>query len=260
MFSFLKRQKMQNIITLKIEKEANINLNDLSAALYSLNHLIETYSVENLNNKISLELYSVEKGSDIFNFIINYTPDLINALKAAIDNIKNIFDIIKSIKEIDNTTLKETQENKNYTKQLLNDSKNIINIAKNAKVTIINNNNCLFEITPQEYKKYIESYNTICNLKGYDNKTTIKKVYNDMIIEFYQTTNTTNKNIKHKVICNDITNKAIPSIIQDENLNKEMLENPYNYMFLVDIEIYINNQNNIKAYRIFNYKEKLEKE
>lgn len=39
-----------------------------------------------------------------------------------------------------------------------------------------------------------------------------------------------------------------------------MLENPYHYEFLVDLEVYKDENDRIKTYRAYNYKEKIAKQ
>lgn len=51
-----------------------------------------------------------------------------------------------------------------------------------------------------------------------------------------------------------------PAFIDDDRLKQEMLENPYHYEFLVDLEVYKDENDRIKTYRAYNYKEKIAKQ
>lgn len=99
----------------------------------------------------------------------------------------------------------------------------------------------------------------IKDIKHLGDKSEAKTIYPHMMIEFYQTTNT-QKDIKHKAYCYDLSPTAKGIIISDETLKAQMLENPYNYRFLVDLEVYKDESGQILNYRAFNYHDKIEKE
>lgn len=86
-----------------------------------------------------------------------------------------------------------------------------------------------------------------------------KTLYENMLIEFYQTTNS-QKPLKHKAFCYNLSKNAKDIFIDDERLKQEMLDNPYQYKFLVDLEVYKDAQDKITTYRAFHYKDKMIKD
>lgn len=83
----------------------------------------------------------------------------------------------------------------------------------------------------------------------------VKMIYKNMMIEFWRTANTQEK--QTKAFCYEISAQPIATLIADENLKKIVLENPYTYRFLVDLEVYKNAEGKILNYCAFNYKVKI---
>lgn len=256
---FLQRQGMKEIIiTLKIEKQKPMQLQNLSNAILSLNESLNNFITQDKGmGNVELQLKSVEKGSDIFNFLV-FVNSLLppNELINAINNYFNFFISLKSL--IIDKTAKEIQTIKYINKKTLKNIENIINLHNpNADALIFNNiNKQVINIDAITYPAYKENINTIANIKGYKEKKEIKIIFENMLIEFYQTTNT-EKDLKHKAYCYNLDNKPKDIIITDKTLKAEMLQNPYNYKFLVDLEIYKDENENITTYRAFNYQEKI---
>lgn len=261
MFSFFKKGKNVDeiIISLKIEKHKALDINVLGNALISLNNLVSEYLESNINAEVNLNLKNVEKGSDIFNFIVSVSQSLFS--KNNIDYINSLFDLFKSLSTIKDKKVNEIEKEIHYTQKFLKDSKNVVNIGNCANVTINSNvTNNYITITKDILESYSSGIDTIENIKGYKEKSLVKKIYHKMLIEFYQTTNETKKDIKYKAFCYDICKKAIPTIIDSKEFKEIVLENPYNYQFLCDVEIYVNAKNEISNYRIFNFTDRILKE
>lgn len=91
-----------------------------------------------------------------------------------------------------------------------------------------------------------------------EDKAEVKTIYKNMMIEFWLTANTQEK--QTKAFCYEISAQPIATSITDENLKKIVLDNPYTYRFLVDLEVYKNAEGKILNYRAFNYKDKLSKD
>lgn len=258
-FKFLKRAEMQEIIiTLKIEKEKPIQLQNLSNAILSLNESLNNFITQDKGmGNVELQLKNVEKGSDIFNFLV-FINSLLppNELINAISNYFNFFISLKTL--ITDKTTKEIQKIKYIDKKTLKNIENIINLHNsNTNALVLNNiDKQVINIDSITYPAYKENINTIANINGYREKKEIKIIFENMLIEFYQTTNT-EKDLKHKAYCYNLDNKPKDIIITDKILKAEMLQNPYNYKFLVDLEIYKDENENITTYRAFNYQEKI---
>lgn len=100
--SFLRKVTMKElVISLKIEKEKPLNLQDFSAAILALNASLSRFVEQERGiNEFALELKSVEKGSDIFNFLVSvYSIFPINEYISAINSY---FDLWKNLKIIKN--------------------------------------------------------------------------------------------------------------------------------------------------------------
>lgn len=249
---FVKEKEI--VLTLKLEKTQPIELFKLTKAIDSLNQSLNNVCQQQTGAKITLELKNVQSGSDVFNFLVAI-PAVLVTYSEFVAVINNYFTLFKNIASIKKQTLEQIQEHPYYTKDLVRDLKNITTLSENANVNITNSFNDIAIYIPCGDTEYMRGLDSISKIKGYDSKEPIKKIYENMMIEFYQTTNT-QKDVKHKVYCYDISNEPIPTIISDENLKREMLDNPYNYRFLVDIEVY-KQDNIIKNYRAFNYRDKI---
>lgn len=244
------------LISLKLEKQSTIDLFKLTNAINSLNYGLSDCVYKNTGAKISLELKDVKSGSDIFNFLVVIPATLVSTSEF-IGAINAFFELFNNLKNIKNQSVEDIEKNQNYTKENIKDFSNIVEISNNANVTINNNFNTYKVYMQEGGKEYKEGIGVIKKIKGFDSKKPIKRIYENMMIEFYQTTNT-DKPLKHKVYCYELDANAIATIIDDERLKKEMLENPYSYRFLVDLEVYKDTQGYIKNYRAFNYKDKVE--
>lgn len=252
---FMNKQEL--VISLKLEKQKYIELTQLTNAINSLNHSFSAYVHKDTGVKIGLELKDVRSGSDIFNFLVAI-PSALIASSEFVDAITSYFTLFNSIKKIKEQSVSEIENNKDYSKENMKDFSNIVELSNNANVTISNSFNQYQIYMPRGDNDFRDGLQAISKIKGYDSKEPIKTIYENMMIEFYQTTNT-EKSIKHKAFCYELSDTAIPTIITDDTLKKEMLENPYNYRFLVDLEVYKDSEKVIKNYRAFNYRDKIAK-
>lgn len=256
--SFLRKVTMKElVISLKIEKEKPLNLQDFSAAILALNASLSRFVEQERGiNEFALELKSVEKGSNIFNFLVSvYSIFLINEYISAINSY---FDLWKNLKTIKNQNVEQIQKEKYIDKMMVKDMLNIIKLYENgANAKIINNfNDSQIVINQNTYKLYGENLDCLCKLKGFEEKREVKSIFENMLIEFYQTTNS-QKPLKHKAFCFNLSKSAKDIFIDDERLKQEMLENPYNYRFLVDLEVYKDERGKITTYRAYHYKDKI---
>lgn len=248
------RKKVMNEITisLKIDKHEALDVNVLANAFISLDSLLREYLQSSINANVALSLKNVEKGSDIFNFMVNITTHLFSAQN--IEYIKNLFELFNNLRKIKEKSVEEIEKETHYTQKFLKDSNNIINMGNYCNTTIYSNVfNSTISITKDNVESFKNGINTIEKIKDYKEPHIVKQIYENMIIEFYQTTNETKKDIKYKAFCYNICNKAISTIIDSVDFKEIVLENPYNYKFLCDVEIYVNANNEISTYRIFNF-------
>lgn len=254
----LKGQKME-IISFKVEKNQSIDIRALLLVLNAFSQATSQYIKHQSGEYVRLELQSVEKGSDIFNLVLVGGGLFLASgeIVKVINDYLNLFLSLKHIKEAsvqsikDDTLLsREFVENLDCVATFIN-NKDIsqVTISREQKSIILNKENT---------KSIKESLEIIKDIKGYKSPP-IQRIYENMIIEFYQTTNT-QKDIKDKAFCYEITDKPIPTLITDENLKKIVLDNPYSYRFLVDLEVYKNANGKILNFRAFNFRDKILKE
>lgn len=253
-------RKTMDTINFSIHKTKSLDIKKLFLCLNAFNQAMNEYIYKTTGENIKLELQSVEKGSDIFNLII-IGGGLFLASGGVIKAVNQWLDFIIKIKDIKSKdTIESIKNNPIYSKTFIQNlgyiNKFIID-ENIEKISIKNNKNIIF-ITDKDASIFIENLIIINNIKGYSTEPA-QRIYENMMLEFYQTTNT-DKDIKHKAFCYEISDKPIPTLITDETLKQIVLDNPYNYRFLVDLEVYKNTDDKILNYRAFNYKDKILKE
>ena len=111
-----------------------------------------------------------------------------------------------------------------------------------------------FDLCVNHYRKEKVAGEYLKEIK-YDDKEK-EKDFIDRLIRFVQTRKD-NKDYGNKSICEDLTKKEIKTIFANDSIKYEILDNPYQYAFLVDLEAqYINGE--IKLYKITNLKDKID--
>ncbi|EFB0372908.1 DEAD/DEAH box helicase family protein [Campylobacter upsaliensis] len=149
----------------KLENEKPLNLQDFSAAILALNASLSRFVEQERGiNEFALELKSVEKGSDIFNFLVSVYS--IFSINEYISAINSYFDLWKNLKIIKNQNVEQIQKEKYIDKMMVKDMLNIIKLYENgANAKIINNfNDSQIVINQNTYKLYGE--NLDCSAKA----------------------------------------------------------------------------------------------
>ncbi|MGG7074366.1 hypothetical protein U5B43_08965 [Campylobacter sp. 9BO] len=244
-------------IKLTIQRDEPLDIAIFSKALLSLNNAIDEYvTLSSGTNGIKTTLQGVEKGSDIIYLMI--TGALM--FDKLLPNINEYFTFFSNIKNICKCSVDDIRNDKFLTPSALNDIENVVNLANQSGVSVtINYNNykdCLI-INQENKESYKQGLNTARQIKGDIEQEQVKKVYQKMSITLYQTTNT-DKKVKFKAFCYELSHNAIPILIDDEALKAEILESPYTYRFVCDIEIHKDAKGKISLYRAFNYIDKFE--
>ncbi|CAD7288260.1 hypothetical protein [Campylobacter suis] len=247
-------------IKLRIEKDSPLELTALANALLSLNNSIDEFvSKQTGITGTKTTLQSVEKGSDVFNMVVFGVGGAL-AIGEFLPTINAYFEFFSNIKNIGKRSVDEIKQDPFLTPNMLLHLENIINLTDKEKVSLELTspvfNNCIF-INQDNKESYKQGLNTARQIRDDQNKEQVKKVFDKMSITLYQTTNT-DKNVKFKAFCYELSDKAIPILIDDEILKTEILENPYNYRFICDIEIHKDAKGKIGLYRAFNYIDKFE--
>ena len=89
-----------------------------------------------------------------------------------------------------------------------------------------------------------------------DKKEEKNNIFKDRLIYFVQT-RSDNKDYSNKSICEDISDKEIKTNFKNEQIKNNILDNPYHFGFLVDLEAqYINGE--VKVYKIIKLNDKIE--
>ncbi len=251
--------ELNNQISLKIEKSCPLSAPSLGNAIISLNELFKDccafYGADTV-----LELKSVEKGSDILNFLISFSKGSLSFVKELNDGVNSAFTLIKSLKAIGKKSVDDIKNDELLTKNALKSIEDIVNLCDEKTTISIENKgvvNNYISINNSSKQDYLNGINEVRKIKDLDNKKEVKLVYEKMNISFYQTTNTQRKDIKFRAYCFELSQKAISTIIDDNNMKDEILANPYEYNFICDLEVYKDKDGKITLFRAFNFLDKI---
>lgn len=244
-------------VKLTINKDEPLELTALSRALLSLNDAINEYAAISCGTDgVKTTLQSVEKGSDIFYLVVTGAI----MFDQLLPTINAYFDFFNNVKNIGKRSVDDIKEDKFLTRTSLDNIENIINLAGQSGVSVTINYNdykdCMI-INQENKDAYKQGIATARQIKAFENKEAVKKVFEKMSITLYQTTNT-DKKVKFRAYCYELSDRAIPILIDDEKLKAEILENPYSYRFVCDLEIHKDEKGKISLYRAFNYIDKFE--
>lgn len=133
-----------------------------------------------------------------------------------------------------------------------------IQTFNNYGTVIINDTQKISKVEFNQQESKLITSNSSKYIKEMKEKDDEEKqnIYKDRLIRFVQT-RTDNKDYGNKAICEDLSKKEIRTIFINENIKDEILDNPYQYGFLVDLEVqYINSE--IKVYRVIKLNCKLD--
>lgn len=240
-------------LTFKIDSDEPIELNQL---IHSLKSIGEEYSKFSKIKDVEIKISEVRKGSYEFDFVLmSLAPllPLMSDMNTTIDFIKRITDL-KSFFLNQKNDLEPSLNEANMMKYV-----NIpIQTFVNNGTVIINDTNQInkVEFTKEESKVITEnSINYIRQLKSKEDEEK-QNIFKDRLIKFVQT-RTDNKDYGNKSICEGISDKEIKTIFINDEIKNEILDNPYHFGFLVDIEVqYINDE--AKVYRVVKLNDKIE--
>ena len=247
-------------IKFRIEKDNPLDITTLATALLSFNNSIDEFVATQTGvSGARATLQSVEKGSDIFNMVIFAASGAL-AIGELLPTINAYFEFFGNIKNIGKKSVDDIVCDQFLTPTSLQNLENVVKLADKDRVSVeITSpvfNHCIF-INQDNKEAYKQGIATARQIKDFENKEAVKKVFEKMSITLYQTTNT-DKKVKFKAYCYELSDKAIPILIDDETLKTEILENPYSYRFVCDIEIHKDEKGKISLYRAFNYVDKFE--
>lgn len=240
-------------LTYKIDTEEAIELNQLISTLKSIG---EEYASFSQIKDIEVKISEVRKGSFEFDYVLMASAPLLPFMS----NVNTTVDFIKRLCELKNFFLNQSDTIKPSLEEakMINNINIPINNFINNGTVIINDSlhSNKIEFTKEESK--LITNNSIKYLKSLKEKDDEEKenILNDRLIKFVQTRND-NKDYGNKSICEDISLKEIKTIFKDKNIRNEILDNPYHFAFLVDLEVqYINGE--AKIYRVIKLNDKID--
>lgn len=243
-------------LTYKIGSEDPIELNQLISSLKSVGNEYGKFSkIKDVEVKVS----EVRKGSFEFDFVLT----TVGALLPLMSNTNTTVDFINRISFLKSFFLNENNNQSTLIKPTLEEAKllNNVNVPiqtfNNYGTVIINDSNKVDEVSFNKEESKVISNNSSKYIKQLKNKDDEQQnIHEDRLIRFVQT-RTDNRNYGNKSICEDISNKEIKTIFLNDKIKDEILDSPYQYAFLVDLEVqYINED--IKVYRVMKLNDKIE--
>lgn len=261
---FKKRLKIEeNILEIVINNDSYLEINDFLDGIEGIKNeyalfLKDKCGKEDRDNKLYLK--EVKKGSIILQ-IIEEIEEHAEILKIATEPV--LIDFTKYlIKLLDFYSFKteEIQENiKQYSLRSINNVKKIFNFCSNNKgninFTLINNNKT---IITQNYN-YLQA-NAAQNMCEKTKKDNVFINYDCVSLELYQLRNIDYSNTGTMGIIKSINDKPKKIEYDDEEIRKQIMnfnENPFDYIFNVDVDIFLRDANksfsdldNIKFYKI----------
>ena len=243
--SFEIRLVHDNPVDLVCMAQSLISLDTLSRKYISIEHGVK-------DSKILLE--SVHEGSDTYKVIFDVGAALLPNIIEPYTGIEQVVDYIKSYLNIEKKSINEIRENKHYNSVNADAiSKFIAPVEENnpnssISIAVDGNRNNVFVIHNDDIPKIKESVSLVKSIIN-DGSEENTNLYKKVLIEMHKATNT-EKKVKDSAYCDDILkDKAVPTIIEDPEDKKLILQDPFNNYFLVDIEV-MKRADEIKLYRV----------
>lgn len=254
------RQLIGEKITLKINTEDPISAIELSKSLMAFANEYKTIS-KITHSKIMVS--EVRKGSYEFDFIQQaITPILPLVMESNV-----AIEIIQKFNELKEFFTKDKTDNStNISIENAKNFKNIVNPIAHNNTTF---NNCTINVFSDsvEHKFSASSNEAKIIQKNADRYIADKKIaetvevqqndiLKDRLLTFVQTRND-DKEYGNKAVCEFITTNEVKTIFDSEDIRNTILDNPYHYAYLADIEVqYVDKQP--KVYRILKLNSKVE--
>lgn len=227
-----------------------INLVQMANSLISFDKIAKDYIKKEYGVKDSkILLKNVKEGSDIYQVML----DVGSALPAIVEPLKSINEVIEYIKSylnIEKIPIEEIKNNKHYNTVNVQAVQNFVAPIQeedaSLSISVDGDNNNLFVIHTSDVERINQSAELVKKIVGdEEHSDSFKKV----LIKMHKATNT-DKVVKDSAYCDDIVpNKAIATIFENPEEKKEVLKDPFNNYFLVDIEVSrINGE--VKLYKV----------
>lgn len=257
--------KLQNIgdkLTFSINTDEPINIKDLANSLVAFS---EEYLKSSKIKDSSIQVTEVRKGSYIFDVILVVKDHILPMIENAeitiefLDKLNKIKKFFLSFGETTDDYLPTKKDSENI-KNMLQPIYNITNHGT-MTVNLTTNNNHLdgFSATVPEAKLIRE------NVTKYIKELETKKedeeeinFFSNKLIYFVQT-RLNSKDKGQKSICEEISENEMATTFANNEIQNEIMDNPYHYAFFVDIKIH-RIKGEIKVYEITNMHKKIERD
>ncbi|HAC70145.1 MAG TPA: hypothetical protein DCF41_00320 [Arcobacter skirrowii] len=255
-----KRKHMEKInFEIRLVHNEPVDLIGMANSLISLQNIVSSHIGKEFGIKDSkILLKGVREGSDIYQLALDFGAGVLPFVDG-VNTIIETVSYIKSYLNIDKKTVGELKDNRHYNTVNSENIKNfvapILSNDDNSKIEIkiegSNNNVPVLIINSQDGQTIYKNAEYIKKIISNESTEEIseKKMFEKVLIKMYQMKDT-NKKVQDSSYCDDIVkNKAIPTIIENIDDKKEILQNAFNSLFLVDIEV-VKADEQIRLYRV----------
>ncbi|RAX57412.1 hypothetical protein CCZ01_06125 [Helicobacter monodelphidis] len=242
-----------NTLTIKIDSD-QLKIDNLFQALKSIEEGIQKESY----TETEIYIKEVRKGSIIIELI---QVILAGSLPFA-ENANSIISFIEKINKYKTMLLSSNKERiiqeKDIDKSAIKELDTIANAISNnpnANIQINTFNNCSFSLDSQESTQIQKNSQQYLSDSHSNEDKSRSQIVSNALISFVQT-NTKSKKAD-KAICEKISKKEVKTFIENTEVKKNILKNPYKYNFIVDLEVQYKD-NKPTLYTILQLKEKFE--
>lgn len=251
----MQNEVIGQVLTYKIDTEQPIGLNELISGLNALSdEYIKFSKMKNVDVKIS----AVRKGSYEFDLILASHAVLLPLMS----DINTTLDFIGRIKQLKdyflNNTPTEIVPTIEEAKMMQTIGAPIQALHNNGGTIIFNigSQTEALKITQDETKLLDNRTHLYIQQKKQETEEAKNNIFTNRLIKFVQT-RADNKDYGNKSICESISKYEIKTIFSNEDIKNNILDNPYHYAYLVDLEVqYIGGD--AKIYQIIAINDKVE--
>lgn len=261
-----KTQYVGDKLTFSINTNDPISVKDLTDSLVAFsNEYIKSSKLKDS----TVRIMEVRKGSYIFDVMMaakDYILPMAENTKIAVEFVESM---IKIGKFFSSNRTNDSEDEYLPTKQEAENIKSILqpiyNITNNGTMTItVNNDNkeppqAYFSATvPESHMIKNNATKYIKQLEANEQKEEEINFFNNKLLYFVQT-RLNSKDKGQKSICEEISKEEVATAFANQEIQNEIMSNPYFYEFFVDIKIH-RTKGKIKVYEITNIHQKIERE
>lgn len=257
-----KKQIIGDKVTFSINTDEPINVKDLVDGLVAFSN--EYVSSAKLKDT-AVQITEVRKGSYIFDAIM-VTKDHILPLMENANITREFIEGLNKLKKFfssPNYQKDEDLPSKQDSENMRNMLQPIYNITNNGSMTInlTNNTNTIEGFSVSAPEARIIRENASNHIKRLDTQKQTEDEINDFtnkLIYFVQT-RINSKDKGQKAVCEEISKYEMQTTFANEQIQNEIMDNPYHFAFFVDIKAH-RIKGEIKVYEITKIHQKIERD